>query len=754
MIFLYGLVVLFVIVFEGCVVFVKDLSVPEVVKRVLSELGYDSLYPPQSDAVEAGVLDGGNLVLAIPTASGKTLIAELCMVKSVLNGGKAVYLVPLRALASEKFEDFAKWEGLGIRVGLSTGDFDSSGSELGRFDILVCTNEKADSLLRHHADWISKISVIVADEVHLINSVDRGPTLEVVLARLRQVNPSAQIIALSATISNGHQLAEWLGAKLVLSDWRPVILKEGVFYNEVISYSDGSSHIVPLIDPEFSICLSIDTIKGRGQALIFDSTRRNAVSIARRLSSILSSYLNKGERRALNGVAQEILRGGEVTQISKQLASCIEGGVAFHHAGLNYGQRKIVEEHFKKNLIKVVCATPTLAAGVNLPARRVVIRNYRRYDSNFGYRLIPVLEYKQMAGRAGRPKYDIEGEAVLIAKSAGEENLLREMYIEGAPETIESKLASESFLRTQVLATIASGYASDRVGIMNFLGKTFYAYQFGSDFIEIILEGILTFLFSEGMIESRENVLVATLFGKRVSELYIDPMSAVLIRDGLKLKAEQTTDVGYLHLISSTPNMPRLYLGRKDYKELGFFADEHKFELRANPPNEYDDPSDYEWFLSELKMTYLLERWINEVLEDQIISQFNVGSGDILRFVETADWLLYATYEIAKLLKIKEELPYIQRLRLRLNYGVKDELLELVKLAGVGRIRGRRLFDAGLKTIHDLATVEVEELSKIPTIGKELAKKIKKQVRDITENNTDTDAPILTNGQTSLTDFK
>lgn len=743
---------LFVSVSEGCVVFVKDLNLPEAVKRVLAEWGYVSLYPPQVEAVGAGVLDDVNLVLAIPTASGKTLIAELCMVRSVLNGGKAIYLVPLRALAREKFEEFSKWEGLGIRVGLSTGDFDSSGSELGRFDVLVCTNEKADSLLRHHADWISKISVIVADEVHLVNSVDRGPTLEVVLARLRQVNPFAQIIALSATISNARQLAEWLGAELVLSDWRPVILKEGVFYNEVINFSDGGSRSVPLVDPELSICLAVDTVKNRGQALVFDSTRRNAVSIARRLSGILSGYLGRVERRSLKRVGQEILRSGELTQISKQLASCVEGGVAFHHAGLNYGQRKIVEEGFKNNLIKVVCATPTLAAGVNLPARRVIIRNYRRYDSNFGYRLIPVLEYKQMAGRAGRPKYDVEGEAVLIAKSAGEENLLMEMYVEGAPETIESKLASESFLRTQILATIASGYASDREGIMNFLEKTFYAYQFGSDFIELVLEGILTFLFSEGMIESQEKVLAATLFGRRISELYIDPMSAVIIRDGLKSKIELTTDVGYLHLISSTPNMPRLYLGRRDYKELGFFADEHKFELRASPPNEYDDPSEYEWFLSELKMAYLLERWINEASEDQIISQFNVGSGDILRFVDTADWLLYAMYEIAKLLRVREELPYIRRLRARLNYGVKEELLDLVKLSGVGRVRARRLFNADLKTISDLASVEVAELAKIPTIGKELAKKIKNQLINITDDNTN--IPSSNNGQTSLTDFK
>jgi helicase len=151
-------------------------------------------------------------------------------------------------------------------------------------------------------------------------------------------------------------------------------------------------------------------------------------------------------------------------------------------------------------------------------------------------------------------------------------------------------------------------------------------------------------------------------------------------------------------------------------------------------------------------MTYLLERWISEASEDQIISQFGVGSGDIFRFVETADWLLYAMYEIAKLLNIKEEFPYIRRVRTRINYGVKEELLDLVKLVGVGRIRARRLYDAGLKNTRDLAAVKIEELSEIPTIGNELAKKIKKQVSDTTEDNTNLLSP--TDRQTSLKDFR
>ena len=266
------------------------------------------------------------------------------------------------------------------------------------------------------------------------------------------------------------------------------------------------------------------------------------------------------------------------------------------------------------------------------------------------------------------------------------------------------------------------------------------------------MDGVLAFLFSEGMVRSEDGVLVATGFGRRISELYIDPVSGVIIRDGLGVSVDQPTDIGYLHLVCHTPDMPRLYLGRRDYKELGLFADEHRFEFRVGSSVGGVDGGEYEWFLSELKMTYLLERWINEASEDQIISMFGVGSGDIFRFVESADWLLYAMYEIAKLLNVRDELSFIQRLRTRINYGVKEELLDLIRLSGVGRIRARRLYDAGLKSRVDLASVKIGELAGIPTIGKELAKKIKKQLSDVTVD--DSNLLVPADKQTSLKDFK
>src|SRR2546428_588661 len=203
--------------------------------KLLTKHPLGHLPPPQQHTIEAGVLDGKNLVLASPTASGKTLVAELCILQHVLeHRGKAIYLAPLRALASEKFKEFQRYSAIKkpngdhVRAGISTGDYDSSDPWLGRYDIILCTNEKADSLLRHKAPWMSELTLVVADEVHLLTEQERGPTLEVVLTRLTEINPNIQVLALSATVRNAEEVGSWLKAGSVTTDWRPVPLREGI----------------------------------------------------------------------------------------------------------------------------------------------------------------------------------------------------------------------------------------------------------------------------------------------------------------------------------------------------------------------------------------------------------------------------------------------------------------------------------------------------------------------------------------------
>ena len=394
---------------------------PDPVKEVLLNQGIVELFPPQEDCIRAGVLEGQNIVLASPTASGKTLIAELCAMKQVLEKhGKVIYLSPLRALASEKFEEFQKYssikkaDGSKVSVGISTGDFDTADNWLQRYDVIITTNEKADSLLRHRAKWMESIGAVIADEVHLLNDAGRGPTLEIVLARLMQCNPNIQVLALSATISNVDEIAGWLNAKHIVTTWRPINLKEGVILQDEITYKGGESRKIERETSFTFINMVLNTLRNGGQALIFASTRKNAVSAAKTVAShmdkvlvpksgskIVKKGLEEQTKAPLEKEAHKILEAGERTQMGDELAELVRCGVAYHHAGLSGAHRKIIEDAFKERKIKVLTATPTLAWGVNLPARTVIIQDYRRFEAGLGNYPIPVLDYKQMAGRAG-----------------------------------------------------------------------------------------------------------------------------------------------------------------------------------------------------------------------------------------------------------------------------------------------------------------------------------------------------------------
>jgi helicase len=715
---------------------VADLPIPEQLKETVIQDGIMKLYPPQEEAIDEGVLEGRNLVLASPTASGKTLIAELCCLKHILEtNGKAIYLAPLRALASEKFTDFQRFsklrksDGRRVNIGISTGDFDSSDSWLGKYDIIVTTNEKADSLLRHRAKWIDEISLVIADEIHLLNESERGPTLEIVLARLMQVNPKIQVLALSATMGNVDEIAAWLKAEYVITEWRPVTLKEGVLLNDEIQFKDGDARKIERTTSNETVNLALNTIKMGGQALVFTSTRKNASSLAKKIADHTCKALPKLTKKSLEREAEKVRSADEKTKLSESLADLVGCGAAFHHAGLAGPHRKIIEDLFRQGRIKILTATPTLAFGMNLPARTVIMHDYKRYEAGYGYYPISVLEYKQMAGRAGRPKYDKNGESILIAKTGDEADYLMDNFVLARPERIWSRLAVEKIIRGHVLATVASDFAHTENGLYEFFGKTFYAYQYDVKAIKGVISKILKYLHDEQMLYVDKGNLYATRFGKRASELYIDPVSAVTIRDALKQKPFRLTELSLLHLVTHTPDMdPVMRPYREEIEKLAVQADMHRDELFIPPPNEWDDHFAFEEFLGEMKTALILNGWIEENSEEQLLEDFRVQPGDLYRIVENGKWLLHATQELAELLKERDILPITSELDERMSKGVKKELLPIVRLKGVGRTRARIIFNAGYRSIESVRHASLEELTSLPAIGPRLAKKIKEQV--------------------------
>jgi helicase len=739
---------------------VADLPIPDEVKQILILKGIKELYPPQADAINTGVLEGKNLVLASPTASGKTLIAELCALKHVLERrGKVLYLSPLRALAWEKFEGFEEYTSIKkpgggkLRVGVSTGDLDSKSPWLEGYDIVITTNEKCDSLLRHRSPWMGNVSLVIADEVHLIGD-ERGPTLEIALARLRQMNPEMQILALSATIKNADEVAEWLKANCVTTEWRPTKLYEGVAHGNTVIFRDGTVKKLRPLNTMDALNIAMNSVLDGGQALIFVESRRRAESMAREAAMALSGTQSRKTQVELDGLASDIEVHGEKTSLSDALSFTIAKGAAFHHAGLNTEHRRIVERAFKGGTLKILTATPTLAAGVNLPARTVVIGNYKRFVAGYGMYPITVLEYKQMSGRAGRPQYDPYGEAILIASSSDEQDQLMENYILADPERLYSRLAQESALRGHTLAAIASDYAHTEQGLLDFLGGTFYGFNYPAASIKLITTGVLRYLLKENMLEEKGEYIYATDFGRRVSELYIDPLTAIVLRDGLRRGAMDVTDFTWLHLICHTPDMrPILRPRRGDLDMVETYAEERQEEFAIPLNQEGGDYIERDQFLGEVKTAMVLNDWINEKSEADILEQHGVQPGDRYAAVHNAEWLLYSAHEITDIIGVPDHKRQLGELNDRVKHGVSKKLLPLVRLKGIGRVRARVLYNSGLTGIAELKRAPLQRLVALPLIGPRLAKSIKEQVGGLVEEEEWKNLEKAETEQKAITDF-
>jgi len=684
-------------------------ALKEVVQRLQEVDGVEELYPPQADALETGFLEGKNLVLSIPTASGKTLIAELALMNEALRGRKAIYLTPLRALASEKYEDLMEKYGKLVKIGISTGEFDSTGKELAEHDVLILTNEKMDSLMRHKPDWLKQIGLVVIDEIHLINDRGRGPTLEIVTTKLMKEN--VQFIALSATIENSDEIAKWLDAELVESDFRPVKLSRGVYLDNSVTFKEKDDikfDAPPGVDP--LALLTTDIIQNKAQSLVFVNTRRSAEKEAESNGNEIYALLDTENKKELENLAESVENVLESpTKQCKRLAKCVRHGTAFHHAGLHAKQRTLVEKNFKQNVLKLICATPTLAAGVNLPSKRVVVRDYRRYGT-FGMEPIPILEIHQMFGRAGRPKYDTEGEAILIARSVEEFDQLWDHYIDGRPEPISSKLGVEPVLRMHSLGLIAEQEMT-KPQLFEFFGKTFYALQYADmDSVEVIIEKVLDQLFDWGFIDHENNRFKCTKLGERVAQLYLDPLTAF---EFLQMLEKNPKDEMVILTILSDAAEMRPLSGVRRSEEAIIYDEFEKYDL-------VDEQ------LRAFKNAFIFFEWMQERTDNYIFDTFGMPPGSFRTKLAVADWLLYACGEISRLTGRDKMLDKLRILRKRLKYGVKMELLPLIRIRNIGRARARKLFSNGVKSVEGIKNTRPEVLARI--LGKGVAGKIMKQL--------------------------
>jgi len=742
-------------------------------QNILSEIGYDSLYPIQEKAISNGLLKGKNLLITSPTASGKTLIAIMAALKKIEKKEKVIYMTPLRSLATEKYHDFLELNSstnfinsknattitkdINIKnssskkekeskkrnfiVKLAMGNYDSSGNDLINADIVILTNEKLDALIRNDSELLSNVGLFVVDEIHLIGDKDRGPTLEMMLTKIKRFYKEAQILALSATVSNSKDIADWLDCKLIENNWRPTELIEGVYDNGKVRMNNNTTIKIKTDYnfPSISVAIAMDSLESGGQAIIFAETRKRAVSLATKSADSVYRLLDKDQKDRAQKLSLRISKISDDTDITKNLISLVSKGVGFHHAGLNQSIREIIEDSFKQGIIKLLVATPTLAAGVNLPARRVVLSSILRYDYDTGTNIpISILEYKQFCGRAGRPKYDTFGEAIIIPESGMNSEELYDHYILGTPEPINSKLFNEKALRFHILSTISTIPGMKKSELYDLFLSTLFAQDYRKSTLIFKIDVALESLEKWELIKSKNERYISTDFGKKTSVLYIDPLTAIEFKNALdtlneinikneSLKAiPQITQnhsdnfiIKFLHVTSECSDFyPKLSFRKKDMDYFYEFVNKYTDDDLLLDLNEYNCSRSF----------LALYEWINESSERNLSDKLGVEPGDMHRIVESSEWLLYALYEFAKLFNRNDILEILFNLRIRIKYGVKQELLPLIKLEGVGRIRARALYNAGLVDIQKLKSTPEPNISNISKIGPSIAKKIKRQL--------------------------
>lgn len=661
--------------------------------------------PAQKAVIESGYLeDKSNYIISIPTASGKTVLGILPALKTILNGGKAIYAAPLLSIQNEKVKEFKAFEEHGIKVGKHPSNSDLS----------VMVFESFDALTRFSWNVLREVDTLIIDEFHMIGEYSRGPTLESAITRAKIINPSLRIIALSATLKNIDEIEQWLDGKTVEHNYRPVPLNKEVLDAEMFNTKNKNDVIVKIVEK---------AIEDNSQALSFVSTRRFTESLATYVAKKIDKKTTKEQKQKFKQVADKLLevpkkKGSLPTTTCLKLAEAAEKGVVFHHAGLFNEQKEIIEDEFRKGNILMITATPSLMYGVNLPSKYVVIRDHTRWTSN-GPASIPVFDYEQMSGRAGRPQYDDVGYSYLVAKTMDEAFDLEARYVNGEIELTNSKLIdNKDAIYKQIIAQIASSLSKNLDDLNDFFGKTLYGFQmknnpsmsmFAQDSLNWELESALEFLLQNGIIRATPEGLKTTNFGNLIAKSNYAVETAVKIKEYVSTM-EKLNPAEMIYALAETPDLPLIsFKGRKSkdpvrdkLSECGLFAVDI-----GNP---------------EATAVSLIE-WIDERNEYEIENAYNVYSASTRRSAYEASRLVKFAKNTLEVLGNYSNLKDMDYLSARLYYGVKEDIIPLV--VGVKRL-GRKRARLLMKTFGDnLSEASEKELQKVEGIGPKLAGKVK-----------------------------
>jgi helicase len=665
-----------------------------------------TLLPVQEMAVkEYGLFSGGNLIVFSPTSSGKTFIGEMAAVKAARENTRVFYLVPQKALAEEKYREFAgRYSTAGIDVVISSRDrreFD--GQILGRqFQIAIVVYEKLQTLLVAQPNIVQGVGLVVVDELQMLTDDERGAGLELLLTKLKMAESRPRLIGLSAVLGKASLLAEWLEAKLLIDTRRPVELRKGVLCQGVFRYREHNSEregteeipVPPTKDRGELLVAAADALTRRGeQVLVFVPDRATATTLARRLAT--------RARLAAGDAALARLREGDDTLARGELLATLENGVAFHHADLTLDERGIVEDGFRSGEIRAVVATTTLAIGMNLPAKNVLLDGRRwkmlRQYGRWSLEDLAKSEYENMSGRAGRLALTADfGRSILVTASPFEADAWLRCYIGRDFEAIAPTL-KDAPLEDHVLDVVASGMGRSRAQIAelllaSFTGKAHWKDALGRDrFLGAI---------DEALALCREGGLVRDVDDGRLALTHLGRACAAKglgVRTSAKMAvwAAESRDaavspIEIVTLLGLTVAGSGVYVAmtRQEERRASYRAD---ILERARTMGVDGRPifrgfaedrwaAEYEESKAHKKTAILLD-WIGEAPIKEIEERYDVWAGAVARIGEEYGWLAEALADICRASNWPvEEAEKIRTLAGRLAHGIEADALPLMRL--------------------------------------------------------------------------
>ncbi|MDK9699339.1 MAG: DEAD/DEAH box helicase [bacterium] len=723
------------------------------------KLGMNELQPIQAQAIlKYKLFNGNSMIVSAPTSSGKTFVGELAAVHQSIDKKKTAFLVPLKAIAEEKFHTFQQmYTSAGIKVVISTRDhkeFDAD-IENGKFDIAILVYEKFFQLLNSNKGFLSSLGLVVIDELQMLADYSRGTTLEMILTHLRMQRSRLgfQIVGLSAVLGNHRLVNEWLGIDLLHSERRPVELRIGYLYKGVFHFKSMNDHSTgeemilarPPQERDAVLYSAVAHFSELGEQTLLFLKDKNSV---RNIASALAGWVTAPP--AEEALAE--LENLEETHSRDELAVLLQHGVAIHHADMTSEERELVERHYRNRSIQVLVSTTTLAMGVNLPTKNVFIELQQwRYDPKYK-KLdtvdLPKGEFENMGGRAGRFQLEDDfGRAIALADSIVEREQIKRFYLEGDLEEIKPNLWRSS-MATTVLGVVSLLGGGSIQQIKDYLQNSLswhvhQANEYERKELGYELEAAINYcIAAEVVIANQDDRLTLTEFGVAVAGMGIRVETANTLKKWLTNRSDLPINSieaflfsiltmdgqeGFLNFSTSEFRQYGDRYLRNVTEQIGSHGKSLFEQICENTLDSYNRAK-------SCKTALMLSDYIGSLSNKELEKRYQAYFGTIRRVAEQISWVLSSAAELAKTLQCPAEWQKsLVQCAMQIQHGISEDGLFLaqLKIPRLGRERIRKLVNDGITNEKHVVEAGFEYLAKLVT------KPVAQSLMDYFERNQD-----------------